>query len=100
VNVYPQEIEAALRSAPGVHDCAVVGIPDRHFGERPVAFIVADRNAPSRADVIESVRLHIESRLGRIKRPDSIHIVGALPYSPTGKLLRRKLREFIPTIEE
>ena len=47
VNIYPQEIEAALRGTPGVWDVAVVGVPDARFGERPVAFVVPDRHALS-----------------------------------------------------
>ena len=45
VNLYPQEIEAAIREAPGVWDCAVVGVADERFGERPVAFVVPRRDA-------------------------------------------------------
>ena len=43
VNVYPQEIERVIAATPGVWECAVVGVPDSRFSERPVAFIVAER---------------------------------------------------------
>ncbi|MCA0241639.1 MAG: AMP-binding protein [Proteobacteria bacterium] len=91
VNVYPQEIEAVLRRVAGVWDCAVVGMPDERFGERPVAFIVA-RHGEDEAALRETLAREIESRLGRIKRPDALHFVAELPRTPTGKLLRRRLR--------
>ncbi|MDO8769253.1 MAG: hypothetical protein Q7K57_11225 [Burkholderiaceae bacterium] len=42
VNVYPQEFEKTILDVGGVHDCAVVGIPNEEFGERPVAFIAPE----------------------------------------------------------
>ncbi len=100
VNIYPQEIEAAIRSAPGVWDCAVVGVPDARFGERPVAFVVPLR-APARPDLVGEVRRHCEAHLGRYKQPQAIYMVTELPRSPTGKLLRRELRNRIaPNLEE
>jgi fatty-acyl-CoA synthase len=99
VNLYPQEIEAAIRELPGVWDCAVVGVPDEHFGERPVAFVVPARDAAP-DDLLAAVRRHCEQRLGRFKQPTAIHALDALPRSPTGKLLRRRLRELIPPSKE
>ncbi len=97
VNVYPQEIEAAIAEVPGVAECAVVGIPDARFGERPIAAVVASAELPrAKADeLVERIRAHCESVLGRIKRPDRIVIVAELPRLPTGKLLRRRLREML-----
>ncbi len=93
VNLYPQEIEAVLRQVPGVADCAVVGRPDERFGERPVAFVVpAQGAAADAAALIAAITTHCEQHLGRFKRPTKIQIVAALPYSATGKLLRRSLR--------
>jgi len=94
VNVYPQEIESSIRGVPGVWDCAVVGVEDERFGERPVAFVVPVRGVPEGA-LIAAVRAHSELHLGRIKRPSGIHVIDSLPRSPTGKLLRRRLRELV-----
>jgi fatty-acyl-CoA synthase len=97
VNVYPQEIEAAIREVAGVWDCAVVGVPDERFGERPFAFIVPQRE-PGLNDadeLIANVRAHCEQRLGRVRQPAGIRTVDALPRSPTGKLLRRALRALV-----
>lgn len=98
VNVYPQEIEQALSEAPGVVECAVVGLPDADFGERPVAFVVA---TDDRRGDLEGLRtdlvVHCRSRLGRIKQPREFRFVEELPRLPTGKLLRRQLRASSPT---
>jgi long-chain acyl-CoA synthetase len=94
VNVYPQEIEAVIRSVPGVVDCAVVGFADEAFGERPVAFVVHEIGEDPE-QIVAVVRLHCENRLGRIKRPDRVVVVVDLPRTPTGKLLRRELRSRI-----
>src|SRR6185369_4306168 len=87
VNIYPQEIEVAIRQVPGVWDCAVVGLPDERFGERPAAFIVADRDsAQDGPALIAAVQRHCELQLGRFKRPTSIQLLAALPRTPVGKL--------------
>ena len=93
VNVYPQEIETAIEAADFILECGVVGVPDPDFDERPVAFVVP---RAGEADIVTRLRHHIERTLGRIKRPRDIHIVDALPVTPTCKLLRRKLRDMIP----
>jgi fatty-acyl-CoA synthase len=94
VNVYPQEIEKVIQEVLGVLECAVVGIADPEFGERPVAFVVPESpNSP--ASLLERVRTHCEQHLGRIKRPDRLELIAQLPRTPTGKLLRRQLRNYI-----
>jgi acyl-CoA synthetase (AMP-forming)/AMP-acid ligase II len=95
VNLYPQEIELALEEAPGVAECAVVGMPDEDFGERPVAFIVRDRKATtlSDAELITAVESFARARLGKTKQLKFFHIVDELPRTPTGKLQRRLLRD-------
>ena len=55
VNIYPAEIEAVLHAIPGVHDCAVFGIPDAEFGEALMAVVVPQPGA--RLDVAELMRL-------------------------------------------
>ncbi len=92
VNVYPQEIEAVIRSVPGVWDCAAVGVADERFGERPLAFIVPERGVADSEALLVAVRAACEERLGRVKRPDAFRLVDELPRSPTGKLLRRQLK--------
>lgn len=101
VNLYPQEIEAVIRETPGVWDCAVVGIADERFGERPVAFVVVVREASNdTVTLLAAVQRHCEAHLGRFKQPAQIHILDSLPRSPTGKLLRRRLRELVTSPKE
>ena len=95
VNLYPQEIEAVMLEVPGVWDCAVVGIADERFGERPVAFIVATPEVTDSTELAARVRAHTQRLLGRIKQPDAIHLVDSLPRTATGKVLRRRLRELL-----
>jgi acyl-CoA synthetase (AMP-forming)/AMP-acid ligase II len=98
VNLYPQEIETVIRNVPGVWDCAVVGVADERFGERPVAFVVPCRDAP--ATLLADVHRHCERQLGRFKQPAGFHLLDTLPRSATGKLLRRRLREMVPPLHE
>ncbi|MGH1369592.1 MAG: AMP-binding protein [Maritimibacter sp.] len=98
VNLYPQEIEAAIEDAPFVAACGVIGVPDPTFEERPVAFVVPTKDAQE--EVIPPLKAFLETRLGRVKHPRDIVIVDRLPMSDTGKLLRRKLRDFLPSLDE
>jgi fatty-acyl-CoA synthase len=96
VNVYPQEIEASLLDVAGVWECAVVGVSDERFGERPVAFVVpAHEAARDGAALLTRIREHILSHLGKLKQPRDIHLVDGLPRTATGKVLRRQLRDSI-----
>lgn len=94
VNVYPQEIEAVIGAVDGVWECAVAGIDDAQFGERPVAFVVPRRGADTAA-LREAIQQAVDEQLGRIKRPDALHFVDVLPRSPIGKLLRRHLHSLV-----
>jgi long-chain acyl-CoA synthetase len=87
-NVYPGEVEDALRSHPGVQDVAVVGEPHPRTGETVVAYVVArDGRAP---DPVELLR-HAGRRLARYKLPTRVEVVDALPRTLAGKLVRRAL---------
>jgi long-chain acyl-CoA synthetase len=92
VNLYPQEIESAILELDEVVDAGVVGVADDEFGERPIAFVVGDASLTA-AELETRVRMHCETRLGRIKAPARYVVLEQLPRSPTGKLLRRELRE-------
>ncbi len=98
VNIYPQELEAALCEMNQISEAAVIGAPDADFGERPVAFVVP-RAAPEDAEAfVAGVDAWCRERLGRIKRPKEIRLVDALPYSAQGKLLRRELRRMLAAL--
>lgn len=89
-NLSPGEIEAALLAHPAVEEAAVVGIADTEWGERVVAAVVV----ASGARVTESeLRDFVRDRVRSTRTPERIAVRSELPYSETGKLLRRTLRE-------
>lgn len=94
VNVYPQEIESAIMELPCIVDVGVVGAADEEFGERPVAFVVADGKIPA-TELTALLGMHCNKQLGRIKSPARYVVLAQMPRSPTGKLIRRELREML-----
>ena len=89
-NVYPHEIEAALMKHCDVVEAAVIGVPDKKWGEAIKAVVVmCDVNGSSANELIEHCRQH----LAGFKVPRSIEFVARLPRNSAGKVLRRKLRE-------
>lgn len=91
-NVYPSEVEDALRSHPQVAEAAVVGLPGKVGSEDVMAAVVAvEGEAPSE----DELRRHVRELLAAYKAPRRIRIVDALPLSPVGKVLRREVRELL-----
>lgn len=89
-NVYPAEVENALASHPAVAEVAVIGVPDDTWGEAVKACVVLRPNATATAaEIIEFAR----ERLAGYKCPKSVDFVDTLPRNPTGKMLKRVLRE-------
>ena len=88
-NVHPDEVEAILLLHPCVRDVAVIGIPDERWGERVVAFIVPDDNAPADADLDAYCR---SSTLANYKRPREYVTIEDIPRNAANKVLRRELK--------
>jgi long-chain acyl-CoA synthetase len=89
-NIYPAEVENALAEHPGVADVAVIGVPDARWGETVKAIVVPRAGADARAeDIIAFAR----TRLAHYKCPTSVDFATTLPRNPSGKLLKRELRE-------
>ncbi len=86
-NIYPREVEEVLLAHPRVREAAVVGVPDREWGERVVAWVVADGEVSQ--DELDALCL---DRLARYKRPRAYRFVEALPKNAYGKILKRELR--------
>jgi long-chain acyl-CoA synthetase len=89
-NVYPIEVEEAVAQHPDVAEAAVIGVPDERWGEAVKALvIVRDGAAPTAEELIAFAR----ERLAGYKLPRSVEFVDDLPRTPSGKVLKRDLRE-------
>lgn len=89
-NVYPREVEEVLYTRPEVSECAVVGLPDLEWGERVTAFIIPKPGFSIHPD---ELKIFLKSRLSSFKVPKEYILVSDLPKSPTGKILKRELKE-------
>jgi fatty-acyl-CoA synthase len=82
--VYPEEVEAVLKSAPGVVDAAVLGVPDDVYGERVVALVApTDAATPPTLDEVQD---YARTRLAGYKLPRALHVVDDIVRSPAGKI--------------
>ena len=89
-NIYPAEVENALMQHPAIADGAVIGVPDDRWGESVKACVVLKKDAKAtEKDVIDFMR----ARIAHFKCPKSVDFVEAIPRNPTGKILKRILRE-------
>lgn len=89
-NIYPVEIETALYQHPAVHMCAVVGVPDRTWGEVGLACVVLK---PHASVTPEALLAFLAERLAKYKIPRQVIFRESLPISAAGKILKRDLRK-------
>jgi acyl-CoA synthetase (AMP-forming)/AMP-acid ligase II len=89
-NVYPVEVEEALAQHPAVADVTVIGVPDERWGETVKALVIA---RPDATPTAEELVAFARARLAGYKLPRSIEFVDELPRTPSGKVLKRVLRE-------
>ena len=89
-NVYPAEVESAIYGHPDVLEVAVISIPDERWGEAVKAVCVAKPGCTIDPD---SVIGWTRERIAGFKVPKSVDVIDALPRNPSGKILRRALRE-------
>jgi long-chain acyl-CoA synthetase len=90
VNIYPAEIESALHAVPGVHDCAVFGIPDAEFGEALMAVVEPQ---PGITLDVTDIRRRLKASLADYKVPKYVEIQQNLPREDSGKIFKRRLRD-------
>ncbi|UCD78807.1 MAG: AMP-binding protein, partial [Desulfobacterales bacterium] len=88
-NVYPREVEELLYTRPEVLECAVVGLPDRNWGERVTAFIVPQKGRQPDPAALKSF---LKAHLAGFKVPKEFIVVDELPKNNAGKLLKREIR--------
>ncbi|WP_235497801.1 long-chain-fatty-acid--CoA ligase [Frankia sp. R43] len=89
-NIYPNEIENALAHHPAVADVAVIGVPDDRFGEAVQAFVAPRDGQEVRA---RDLVVFLRDRIATFKIPSRFEFVDRIPRNPSGKILRRELRE-------
>ncbi|MCU1373574.1 MAG: lcfB, partial [Actinomycetia bacterium] len=89
-NVYPREVEDALLAHPAVADAAVIGVPDRTWGEAVHAVVVLREGATTEVD---ELRDHCRARLAGFKVPRSVEVVAELPRNASGKVRKHLLRQ-------
>ena len=89
-NVYPREVEEQRYTRPEVEECAVIGLPDKEWGERVAAFIVPKAG---QSVVPEEIKAFLKSRLSAFKVPKEYISVSELPKSQAGKILKRELKK-------
>jgi long-chain acyl-CoA synthetase len=93
VNIYPAEIESVIHEHPQVADVAVFGVPDDDMGEQIKAVVEPIEGVAADEALRTSIMEHIQGKLGKYKWPRTIEFMDELPREPTGKLLKRKLRD-------
>ena len=89
-NIYPAEVENAIFGHPGVADVAVIGVPDEKWGEAVKAIIVVK---PGEAPTQDSIIAWARERIAGYKCPKTVEFIEVLPRNPSGKVLRKDLRE-------
>ncbi|WP_039827281.1 acyl-CoA synthetase [Nocardia testacea] len=92
VNIYPQEIEDALALHPAVLDVAVIGIPDAEMGESVQAVVQPAPGVTPGPELAAELRDYLRERIAHYKVPRGIDFADELPRTPTGKLVKGKLR--------
>ena len=91
-NIYPAEIENVILSHPKVGEVAVISQPSERWGESPMAVVV--KADPSLTP--DEVMKHCDGKLSRFKLPRGVEFIDEIPRNPSGKVLKRLLREEFP----
>jgi acetyl-CoA synthetase len=87
------EVESAVVSHPKVAECAVIGQTDEDTGQAICAFVTLEGDLEGSDEMVEDIRAHVASRIGKLARPKRIIWAGDLPKTRSGKIMRRLLRD-------
>ncbi|MCZ6656916.1 MAG: 2-succinylbenzoyl-CoA synthetase, partial [Gammaproteobacteria bacterium] len=91
-NVYPAELENVIIAHPGVADVAVIGQDSERWGESPFAVVVRKDENLTETDIMA----HCDGKLASFKQPKGVTFIDEIPRNPTGKPLKRLLRDQFP----
>jgi long-chain acyl-CoA synthetase len=89
-NIYPAEVENAIHGHAAVAEVAVIGVPDDKWGEAVKAIVVLK---PGAAADVDDIIAYARTKIAHFKAPKSVDFIDILPRNPSGKILRRQLRE-------
>ena len=88
-NVYPAEIENVILGLDGINEVAVIGVSSEKWGESPLAVVVRGDESVT----ADAVLAHCDGKLARFKQPKAVEFIDVIPRNPTGKVLKRVLRD-------
>jgi len=91
-NVCPAELENIILGHPDVAEVAVIAQPSKRWGESPLAVVVSKTASLTEADILQ----HCDGKLSRFKQPKGAVFIKEIPRNPSGKVLKRILREQFP----
>src|ERR1700759_2210653 len=89
-NVFPAEVEDCLSGHPDVVEATAIGVEDKEWGHRLRAFVVKKDGSDVDEDTLKK---HVKDQLAKYKVPREVIFLEELPRNPTGKILKRELRE-------
>lgn len=89
-NIYPREIEIVIEGNPKVGEVAVIGIPDKHLGERVKAFVVPK---PGETLTEDEIKAFLKDKLAKYKLPEFVEVTNNIPRNATGKILKKELKK-------
>ncbi|MFP6805584.1 MAG: AMP-binding protein [Pseudomonadales bacterium] len=93
VNIYPQEVDSEVMQHPAVHDVCTIGIPSEEWGEEVKSVVQLNAAFTASSELSQELIDFARTRLPAFKCPRTIDFVDDLPRLPTGKILRRTVRE-------
>jgi acyl-CoA synthetase (AMP-forming)/AMP-acid ligase II len=97
-NIYPGEVEKMLEKHPGIHQAAVIPVPDELKGHKPIAFVVRAGNAEGGAELDEqAVKSYALAHAPAYQHPRRVFFIDEMPLAGTNKIDKRLLEKQIPT---
>ena len=100
VNIYPRDAEDALALHPAVYDVAVIGVPDPEMGEAVLAVVQPGPGAEPGPELERELIAHTRTHIAAFKAPRRVVFTDDMPRTPTGKLVKQRLRERYPVMPE